>query len=174
MEQRYGNLKSLAQLKTAVNQSGITDSLPPENDSSRHFGKSASFLRSLSPKLTPEGTSSKNEKEESHLTGEIMETGIQHGVMEMFGFGSPLLSFALEFALKVNEAYHEMNHDKQMAMEAQENFSVGTPVVESHSVLKGRIRSIKSELEEEENNKNKKRNTNSIRFGRASTKYTPF
>ena len=124
MEHRYGNLKSLAQIKTAMNQSGITDSLPPENASSRHFGNSASLLRSMTPKLTPDGPSNTKENEESTLTGAIMETGIQHGVLEMFGLASPLLSFALEFALKMNAAYHEMKLDKELAMESNGGFSV--------------------------------------------------
>lgn len=178
MEYRYGNLKNLAQLKSAVNENGITDTIPPKNQNSMYFGNQASLLRNkMFPSLTPESSPDKQGKKEENLSSEIVETGFQHGAInalgEGLGFNTSILAFALEFALKVNEAYHEMKLDKVLAMENQD-VNIGHSVKPSFTDLKSRIKIIKSEIEEDENSnyKKKKKFSNSIRYGRHS-KYRP-
>lgn len=177
MEYRYGNLKNLAELKSAVNQSGITDTIPPENPKSLFFGTQASLVREkFFPTLTPMNSPDKKEPKEENLTGEIIETGIQHGAIHALGdglFNTSIIAFALEFALKANEAYHEMKLERELAMEADGDINLGKPVNPSFSDLKSRIKFLKSEMEDNDTIKNKKRSSNSIRYGR-SAKYTPY
>lgn len=179
MDYRYGNLKNLAELKSAVNQSGITDSIPPENPKSLFFGTQASLMRekffpSLTPMNSPDKKESKEPKEEN-LTGEIIETGIQHGAIHALGdglFNTSIIAFALEFALKANEAYHEMKLEKELAMEADGDINLGKPVSPSFTDLKSRIKFLKSEMEDNDGLNKKKKSSNSIRYGR-SAKYSP-
>lgn len=172
MDFRYGNLKNLASLQSAMNQSGITDSLPPKNDTSISFGRSASLLRrNLSPKMTPDGDV--NKKEES-FSSELVETGIQHMALHALGLGA--FTFCLELFEKSNEAYHEMRFEKAMANEMGNKVHLGHETAPQFSDLKSRIRVIKAGIEEDEENQNKKKkkSSNSIRFGRMSnSKYTP-
>lgn len=177
MEYRYGNLKNLAELKSAVNQSGITDTIPPENPKSLFFGTQASLVREkFFPTLTPMNSPDKKEPKEENLTGEIIETGIQHGAIHALGdglFNTSIIAFALEFALKANEAYHEMKLERELAMEADGDINLGKPVNPSFSDLKSRIKFLKSEMEDNDTLKSKKRSSNSIRYGRGA-KYSPY
>jgi len=173
MDFRYGNLKNVASLQSAMNQSGITDSLPPKNDTSISFGKSASLLRrNLSPKMTPEGNN--GDKKEESFTNELIDTGIQHMALHALGLGA--FTFCLELFEKSNEAYHEMRFEKAMANETGNKIHLGHDTAPQLSDFKSRIRVIKAGIEEseEDENKKKKKNSNSIRFGRMGTsKYTP-
>lgn len=180
MEYKYGNLKNLAELKSAVNQSGITDSIPPENPKSLYFGTQASLMRQkFFPSLTPMNSPDKNEnkeKKEESLTGEIIETGIQHSAIHALGegmFNTSIIAFALEFVLKANEAYHEMKLNKELAMEAEGDIKLGRSTQPSFTDLKSRIKVLKSELDDDEQNKRKRKSSNSIRYGR-NAKYSPY
>lgn len=174
MDFRYGNLKNLASLQSAMNQSGITDSLPPKNDTSISFGRSASLLRrNLSPKMTPEGEGNKKEKEEN-FSSELVETGVQHVALHALGLGA--FTFCLELFEKSNEAYHEMRFQKAMANEMGNKVHLGHDTAPQLSDIKSRIRVIKASIDEDEENQNKKKkkSSNSIRFGRmGNNKYTP-
>lgn len=177
MDFRYGNLKNVASLQSAMNQSGITNSLPPKNDTSISFGNSASLLRrNLSPKMTPDGgTGNKKENDkEDNFSSELVETGIQHVALHALGLGA--FTFCLELFEKSNEAYHEMRFEKAMANEMGNKVQMGHDTAPQLSDFKSRIRVIKAGIEENEENENKKKkkNSNSIRFGRMGTsKYTP-
>ena len=66
-----------------------------------------------------------------------------------------------------------MKLNKELAMEAEGDIKLGRSTQPSFTDLKSRIKVLKSELDDDEQNKRKRKSSNSIRYGR-NAKYSPY
>ena len=117
-------------------------------------------------------------KKYQELTDKILENPeiqifIQDNDFEPAQVTKSLSKFNEYLKEKANEAYHEMKLNKQLAMEAEGDIKLGRSTQPSFTDLKSRIKVLKSELDDDEQNKRKRKSSNGIRYGR-NAKYSPY